>query len=124
LKKTAYRFTGRFIGWAGRFPVECGRFHPVATDFLGGRPAIMRPPDSRLNVADFHPAAADFFGGRTAVAPRPIYQLSQPIPGFASALNRTEWGTMNLLFCRVGETEYHIHELWAKWANFYVFYSI
>jgi hypothetical protein len=29
---------------------------------------------------------------------------------FGSSLNRTEWGTMNTLFSRVGETEYHIHE--------------
>jgi hypothetical protein len=73
----------------------------------------------------FAPLTSIRFSARPAISPgRLPAKFDQFLPyrrrftlswtAFGSSLNRTEWGTTNSLFDRVGETEYHIHEWWAK----------
>jgi hypothetical protein len=111
---------GRFIGKIGRLPSESDRFDPPPDPPL--RPANLsaKAADYRSSPADFFPVAARLvfapgrFIGRLPVetgrfSPR-CRRIALSQTAFGSSLNRTEWGTMNTLFNRVGETEYHIHE--------------
>jgi hypothetical protein len=73
-------------------------FAPLTLIRFGARPAVL-PGRLPAKFNQFLPCRRRFTLSRTA---------------FGSSLNRTEWGATNSLFNRVGETEYHIHEWWAK----------
>jgi hypothetical protein len=74
-------------------------FTPSPLIRFGAQPVVT--PGRFIGCLDRLPAESDQFLPR-----RRRFGLT----AFGSSLNRTEWGTTNPLFDRVGETEYHIHE--------------
>jgi hypothetical protein len=116
---------GRFIGKIGRLPAESGRFVPPPDPPLRPADLSAKAADYRSSPVDFFLVAADSVRRLPRLRAQSIYRQNRPITGrfsprrrrialsrtaFGSSLNRTEWGTMNTLFSRVGEIEYHIHE--------------
>jgi hypothetical protein len=116
---------GRFISKIDRLPAESGRFGPSPDPPLRPADLSAKAANYRSSPADFFPVAADSVRRPPRLRARPIYRQNRPITGrflprrrrialsrtaFGSSLNRTEWGTTNTVFSRVGETEYHIHE--------------